>query len=466
MTTTQTKVESQIMESSAKALGTFCSDISQMFSVDMSCNQLEPATETVRDLKRRFEKLVAVISVKSEGLLKGTFHFIFDTKGLFTLPGVIIMLPEKRILDNVKYGSDEDAENMSDTMGEAGNLMAGSWDRVFREEFEGHGHFAQFDTFVGSPRNIPIDKMGLANDEEVLFVLHEMTIGSYPPFNCGVIFPKSIFDNIPELDTEITDDTEKEDEDKTEEKTQEQQAPTQQPEIEKSTDDEQARTEEQPEIGKSADDEQAHTEEQPEPTDRTGGDISQTDADSDNVKQEVISVANELCEEHEISISESIKRMTELSADFAGKLASVTSTICAKDIMQNEVIWASGDDSVQQALEKMDAADTGCLIVGTAGVLEGIISRSDLTGAMSPYLRPIFAKWHRPTDDATLQIKIKWIMSKPVHTVNPEIPLSVIMENMCRRNGHYLPVVDSKGKVQGVITMYDVLSVLLKAVFD
>ncbi|MHC4489280.1 MAG: hypothetical protein ACYSW7_08920, partial [Planctomycetota bacterium] len=230
MTTTQTKVESQITESSAKALETFCDDISQMFSVDMSCNQLEPATETVRDLKGRFEKLVAVISVKSEGLLKGTFHFIFDTKGLFTLPGVIIMLPEKRILDNGKYGSAEDAENMSDTMGEAGNMMVGSWDRVFREEFEGHGHFAQFDTFVGNPRNIPIDKIGLTNDEEVLFVLHEITIGSYPPFNCGVIFPRKIFVGISESDIQIT--AEREDQEKTEETAQDQQAATEKAEPE------------------------------------------------------------------------------------------------------------------------------------------------------------------------------------------------------------------------------------------
>ncbi|MBA7664921.1 hypothetical protein ES703_72986 [subsurface metagenome] len=281
MTTTQTKVESQIMESSAKALGTFCDDISQMFSVDMSCNQLEPATETVRDLKRRFEKLVAVISVKSEGLLGGAFHFIFDTKGLFTLPGVIIMLPEKRILDNAKYGSAEDAENMSDTMGEAGNLLAGSWDRVFREEFEGHGHFAQFDTFVGNPRDIPIDKIGLANDEEVLFVLHEMTIGSYPPFNCGVIFPRKIFAGISESDIQTIVSAEGKDQEKTEETAQDQQAATEKAEPEESDESrksdsvesesqestaKEASAEGEPETQKAADDKESIAEVQPEAT--------------------------------------------------------------------------------------------------------------------------------------------------------------------------------------------------------
>jgi len=533
MTTTQTKVESQIMESSAKALGTFCDDISQMFSVDMSCNQLEPATETFRDLKGRFEKLVAVISVKSEGLLKGTFHFIFDTKGLFTLPGVIIMLPEKRILDNGKYGSAEDAENMSDTMGEAGNLMVGSWDRFFREEFESHGHFAQFDTFVGNPRNIPIDKIGLTNDEEVLFVLHEMTIGSYPPFNCGVIFPRKIFAGISESDIQTT--AEREDQEKTEETAQDQQAATEKAEPEVPTEAsgeekaeeadvfvepteptaeettakedttaatekaveqqepqgaeqveseesdesrksdsvesesqesaaEEASAEGEPETQKAADDEESTAEVQPEATVDSKSDAGRMDVPSNNVEQEEAVFVNGTWQEQEGRISESIKRMVNPPADLPGEFVPAACAIRAKDVMQKKVVWASGEDSVQQALTKMEQGRSDYLIIGTAGVIEGIVSRSDLTGAMSPYLRRMFAKWRRPSDDATLRIKIKLIMSRPAHTVNPETPLPVITERICRGGRYCLPVVDKDGNVQGTITTFDILSVLLRAI--
>ena len=52
-------------------------------------------------------------------------------------------------------------------------------------------------------------------------------------------------------------------------------------------------------------------------------------------------------------------------------------------------------------------------MIGADGVLEGLVSKSDLAGAASPYLRPEFAKWRWPLDDATLQIKVKWIMSRP-----------------------------------------------------
>ncbi len=610
MTTTQTKVESQITESSAKALGTFCDDISQMFSVDMSCNQLEPATETVRDLKRRFDKLVAVISVKSEGLLEGIFHFIFDTKGLFTLPGVIIMLPEKRILDNCKYGSAKDAENMSDTMAEAGNLLTGSWDRFFREEFEGHGRFVQFDTFIGNPRDIPIDRMDLASDEEVLFVLHEMTIGSYPPFNCGVIFPKKIFAGISESDIQTT--AEREDQEKTEETTQDQQTATEKaepevpteasveeqaeesdvfvepteptaeettaeedtaatpeqaveqqepqgaeqveseesdesrksdnvesesqestakeasaegkPETQKAADDEENTTEVQPEATVSAegkdqekteetaqeqqaatekaeseesdesrksdsvesesqestakkasaegesetqepaDDEENTAEVQPEETVEAKSDAGRMDVPSNNVEQVEAVFANGTWQEQEGRISESIKRMVNPPADLPGEFVSAACAIRAKDVMQKKVVWASGEDSVQQALTKMEQGRSDYLIIGTAGAIEGIVSRSDLTGAMSPYLRRMFAKWRRPSDDATLQIKIKLIMSKPARTVNPETPLPVITERICRGGRYCLPVVDKDGNVQGTITTFDILSVLLRAI--
>ncbi|KKK54059.1 hypothetical protein LCGC14_3088540, partial [marine sediment metagenome] len=88
--------------------------------------------------------------------------------------------------------------------------------------------------------------------------------------------------------------------------------------------------------------------------------------------------------------------------------------------MQKEVIWANPDDTVQQALTKMQQHDVGYMIVGTEGLLEGIVSKSDIAATLSVYLKPMFAKWHRPIDDATLQIRIKWIMTRFVHTVKPD----------------------------------------------
>jgi CBS domain-containing protein len=173
-------------------------------------------------------------------------------------------------------------------------------------------------------------------------------------------------------------------------------------------------------------------------------------------------------------VSETIQKMTESPAELPGKPGKpatagratlnnigVSSEVCARDIMQKEVVWGNPEDSVQQALTKMQQHDSGYIMIGWDEALEGIVSRSDIAGAMSIYLRPIFAKWHRPIDEATLQIKLKWIMSRPVRTIKPETPLATIMENICRFGGRGLPVVDEQGKVQGLVTVFDVFRTLL-----
>jgi CBS domain-containing membrane protein len=130
--------------------------------------------------------------------------------------------------------------------------------------------------------------------------------------------------------------------------------------------------------------------------------------------------------------------------------------------MQAEIVWGSADYSVQQAVEEMQQHNTNYIVVGRNGVVEGIVSKSDLSGAISPYLRPEFSKWRRPLDDATLQIKIRWIMSRQVHTVKPETPLTVIMKDMRRFGRRAMPVVDREGKVQGLVTVFDIFKALLR----
>ncbi|MHC4123321.1 MAG: CBS domain-containing protein, partial [Planctomycetota bacterium] len=119
------------------------------------------------------------------------------------------------------------------------------------------------------------------------------------------------------------------------------------------------------------------------------------------------------------NVSETIQRITQSPAE----LSPATLAICAEDIMKKELVWGSTNDSVQQTLTKMKQQHAGYIMIGTDGILEGIVSKSDLSGALSPFLRPVFAKWRRPQDDATLQIKIKWIMSRPVHIISPQMPL-------------------------------------------
>ncbi|MHC4507562.1 MAG: CBS domain-containing protein [Planctomycetota bacterium] len=557
MTAPQTEVESQAIELAAEAFNIFCEDIAGMFGVDMDCEQKEVRAETVEGLKKSFKKLVAVNVVQSKGSLSGTFQLIFDQEGFFTLGGIIVMLPEKQILTNRREASLQLAASMVDAVGEAGNFLVGSWDRVFREGLKGHGHFLQkLPAFIGKPWDEPEEKIGLAGDGEFVYIPYEMTIASYPAFNCGVIFPKTVFGGSPDSDSEQAAPAEENPQDTqaTPEKagSEESDAPQdsdgahskqKQPEAEAvRASDEAAVKEETPQIQPEDATEDKTEPEQPAKGQKRGkrkskpkrraaekartkepdgketaqdtnaeeaaevkADSQQTgEAETANSEEsqsaEAIAdqkdapaeadVADQVAkddkapsEENEQpltgKISETIRKMAQSSPVLPGESSQPAIpesavlcasdgllSICAKDVMKGQVTWASPDETVQQALAKMQQHDTGYLTIGQDGVLEGIISRSDITGALSPYLRSVFAKWRRPLDEATLKIKIKWIMSRPVRTVKPETPLVTIMENVCRFGGSALPVLDDQGKVQGLVTVFDIFQILLKTCAD
>jgi CBS domain-containing protein len=200
---------------------------------------------------------------------------------------------------------------------------------------------------------------------------------------------------------------------------------------------------------------------------------AKTEAEEKTETEEKTTAPDQSQDSAKSGVSETIQKMAQSPAVLPGESCkstmthiSVPSTICAKDVMQKDVVWAGPDESVQQALTKMQQHDCSYIIVGQDETLEGIVSKSDITGATSIYLRPIFAKWHGTEDDATLQIKLKWIMSRPVRTVRPDAPLATIIENMCRFGGRGLPVVDEQGKVQGLVTVFDIFRTLLNTSED
>ena len=62
----------------------------------------------------------------------------------------MIKRSSKHISLSLIHISLKDADYINDAIKEVGNLLVGSWDRVFREELKDHKHFKQADTFVGS----------------------------------------------------------------------------------------------------------------------------------------------------------------------------------------------------------------------------------------------------------------------------------------------------------------------------
>jgi len=221
---------------------------------------------------------------------------------------------------------------------------------------------------------------------------------------------------------------------------------------------------------KVSDENQSTTKKQTKPTPKQKSDTADKQP-SDKTAEEKAATG----ESKQQPVSEAIRKMTSSPATLPGQSDQPTAeknaalgstgsplTISAKDIMQKDILWGSPDDTVYQALTKMQQHDTGYMMVGTDSTLEGIVSNSDITGAISPYLRPIFAKWRRPLDEATLQIKIKWIMSRPVHTITLDTSIEAIMENICQFGRRALPVVDQHSKVHGLVTVFDIFQLMLK----
>jgi CBS domain-containing protein len=470
MEPSQTEIESLIIELAEKSFKTFCGDISGMFGMDMACNPKEVTYEKVDGLRTRFENFAVVFSVKSEsakGGLDGTFQMVFNREGLFILAGVVAMQPGQMILEDINSGSLEKAEKVSNVLNEVGAALAGSWDRVLRKGLDGHGRLILANTFIGNPWDKAEEKIGLNNDEELVLVPYDMTIGPYPAFKCCAIFPKTVFAGTFESGAEQPAPAEETAREDTEETSQVETEETAREDTEGTAESEgsAAGDQAQPEAEETVAADESASEKEPE--------AAAEQKDDDGEEEPTVTVETE--EKQERPISDAIKKLTRssvVSSDESAPSAMAEKPglgskeafldVCAKDIMQKEVVWGKPDDSVQQALSKIQQHNTEYIMIGKEQVPEGIISKSDLAGALSPYLRSIFAKWRRPLDDATLQIKIKWIMSKPTCTISPETSLAKIMENMCQMDKKCLPVVDEQGKVRGLVTVFDILRAFLK----
>lgn len=437
MSIATTELKTELIELSSGSFNAFCEDISSMFDIEIESSQVgEPSEEKLIDLKKRFKKISAFNTVNAEGKLNGKFYLVFDHAGTFILSGTIVMLPEKRILEEIKKGLIENVEGMTDAIKEIGNLAVGAWDRIFRKNFQDHGHFAQGNVYIGKPWNDTKNAVDLESDEEIMFIPHEITISPFPTFKCGVIFPKSLFEEKTPAETKA--EANENDEDNQQQDTEE----TKEQITEENSDKESEKTETAAETENTSDTKEPKA--QPEPK-----------QEPETTKQD-----------EPPQVSESIQEITRSTASLPGEKNSFALNIKAKDIMNKDIVWCSGEDCVQQALTNMQQYNTMYLMIGEEDKgVEGIISRADLDAAMSPYLRPIFSKWRRDLDDATLKIKLKWIMCKTVSFIKPQTPIITIIQKMEKSAKLCLPVMEDN-KVLGLITVSDIFSVILDSCPD
>ncbi|MHC4265627.1 MAG: CBS domain-containing protein [Planctomycetota bacterium] len=143
------------------------------------------------------------------------------------------------------------------------------------------------------------------------------------------------------------------------------------------------------------------------------------------------------------------------SKDGTGALLSIR----ARDIMQQNLIWACQEDPIQKVLTSMDSHSTDYVIIGNDGRVEGIVAKSDLLGHNCSYLRKFTSKLQQSDNDVSTQIGIKWVMAKPACKLRPNSTFATIMKSMHQSGWRALPVVDLTGKVLGLVTPYSILKI-------
>lgn len=113
------------------------------------------------------------------------------------------------------------------------------------------------------------------------------------------------------------------------------------------------------------------------------------------------------------------------------------------DVMTREVELIRPDATVQQAATAMAEYDVGALLIGTNESLDGILTDRDII------LRAIVDG----RDPAKLQVRE--IMSSTLFTCLMDDKVEDVFREMSERQVRRLPVLDSDGRLAGIVTLSD-----------
>ncbi len=135
--------------------------------------------------------------------------------------------------------------------------------------------------------------------------------------------------------------------------------------------------------------------------------------------------------------------------DFVGKnrIWNQPELIKAKDIMIDKPIKSVGERTILQAIEIMKSSNVDSLLI--------IDKDNTLTGLVT--LKQIRTNLRKNPDKT---VKIKDIMQKELITVNQEESIIDILEIIKKEDINFVPVVDDKNKLAGLLTKSSLLSIL------
>ncbi len=150
----------------------------------------------------------------------------------------------------------------------------------------------------------------------------------------------------------------------------------------------------------------------------------------------------------------------------------------AKDIMSAPAVSVDGEETLREAIETLaEKKISGLPVVDDQNNVIGIISDTDiirysqklnvvphatLSGWVSPYTDIEDLASMRKGYELLGTTRIKNIMTKKVHTTHEDTDAGEVARLMSKRNINRVPVVDSEGKLVGIVTRADMVQCMAK----
>ncbi len=118
-----------------------------------------------------------------------------------------------------------------------------------------------------------------------------------------------------------------------------------------------------------------------------------------------------------------------------------------RGVMSRPVTTVSKDHSVQKTVKTMSKKSIGCVVVMGEGKPVGMATERDI-------LQRVVAEMRNPSE-----VKMKEIMSKPLITINANMPIVEAIRVMQKNNIRHLPIME-EGELIGIVTQRDLLRAL------
>jgi len=137
------------------------------------------------------------------------------------------------------------------------------------------------------------------------------------------------------------------------------------------------------------------------------------------------------------------------------------------DLMTRELITASPETTFQEAVRLLeDNRISGLPVIDRDGKLVGIVSEADLLNKAEkrePDAYVLESRRHRLDRSRASALDVASAMSRDIVSVRPDSPIALAAREMHARGFKRLPVVDSEGRLVGIVSRGDVLKVFLRS---